>query len=243
MAELGFLDTDFSNNDYDILYLPSSFHSSIPHSISQTSCQPPKHRFFIPIQLNLSLLPWAFAWVKAASQAPMYTLVLLYMVLSGNFLWDVIHQLLQQRKATYLPRGLLSSCCKSMEMLHWAEEESLKRSARSKAGNLYSLHSKGFLCYFFSSVQQATCLVDLPKGLGGIYVIQFGQNLPPWLELLGELSQFWLIFSSPKSLSSKQTLQKYSCRSSWNSKLVLFFWSACSQSEKECQYFPFPQPV
>lgn len=64
----------------------------------------------------------------------MYTLVLLYMVLRGNFLWDVIHQLLQQGKATYLPRGLLSSCYKSMEMLHWAEEESLQHYARNKAG-------------------------------------------------------------------------------------------------------------
>lgn len=119
----------------------------------------------------------------------MYTLLLLYMVLRGNFLWDVIHQLLQQRKATYLPRGLLSSCCKSMEMLHWAAEETLKHNPRNKAGNLYSLHSKSFLCYLFSPVQQATCLADLPKGLGGIYVIQFGQYLPPWLELLGKLSQ------------------------------------------------------
>lgn len=93
----------------------------------------------------------------------------------------------------------------------------------TRQGNLYSLHSKGFLCYFFPPVQQATCLIDLPKCLRGIYVIQFGQYLPPWLELVGKLSQFWLIFSSLKSLSSKQTLQKYSCWSSWKGKLVLFF--------------------
>lgn len=168
------------------------------------SCQPPKHRFFIPIKLNLSSLPWGFAWLRTSNHTPMYTLVLLCKVLRGNFLWDETHQLFHQGKATYLPRVLLSSCCESMEVLHWEEEGSLKHDVKGEAWKL--LQSKGifllavwFFVFVFSWPKSH--LPSRPaKRPEGIYVIQFGQYLPPWLELTGKLPQFWLVFFPSQKL-------------------------------------------
>lgn len=79
-------------------------------------------------------------------------------------------------------------------MLHWEEEGSLKHDVKNKAWKPF--HSKGIFMlavwiFGFVFSWPKSHLPSRPaKRPEGIYAIQFGQYLPPWLELTGKLSQF-----------------------------------------------------